>query len=239
MEVGHGFGPTAGPGLVMNHGAGLRITTAAGFTTTTIGPGVRAVTTTEITVGGGPRSSLSTSHSAITFRGIRFPTTIEIRDRVTTRSRPRTGNRDSNHPREDEAFQKAVTSVTTSDFGGDGVRFQPASGIMARKIVADAPVTGDLPLKPANLVVRKGSSDIGRGDRVTVGEATREARPSTRQTAQPGPPFARWVFRSTPELRKARVFGGRESKTETTDRVVTDGAVESKSTGASHARLNQ
>jgi hypothetical protein len=134
-------------------------------------------------------------------------------------------------PRENQAFQKAVTSVTTGDFGGDGVRFQPASGIMARKIIADAPVNGDLPLKPANVVGQKGSSDINRDERVTV--AKPRVKPAIDAPDRPtGAAVRKAGIPLDSELRKARVFGGRESKTMTTDRVVTDGAVESRPTGA-------
>jgi hypothetical protein len=55
-----------------------------GSTTTTIGPGVREVVTTEIEVGGGPRSSHFTFHSITITAGIRFITTNAIHTHVIT-----------------------------------------------------------------------------------------------------------------------------------------------------------
>ena len=55
--IGPGVRRTAGPGLDMNRGVGLLIITDVGSTTTTTGPGVRAVNTTGIEAGGGLRWS--------------------------------------------------------------------------------------------------------------------------------------------------------------------------------------
>ena len=82
--IGHGFRRMGGRGLVTNPGAGRRITTVAGSITTTVGPGVREVVTSEIEVGGVRRSSHFTFHSITITAGIRFITTSAIRTHVIT-----------------------------------------------------------------------------------------------------------------------------------------------------------
>jgi hypothetical protein len=54
--AGCGFHLMAGPGSAMNPGVGRLITMAAGFTTTTTGPGARAASSTGIAAGGDRRS---------------------------------------------------------------------------------------------------------------------------------------------------------------------------------------
>ena len=76
--IGCGVRLTAGRGLVMNRGAGRRITTDGGSITTIAGPGVRAVATTTNEVGGAPRLSPSISRSATITAGIRLITTSAI-----------------------------------------------------------------------------------------------------------------------------------------------------------------
>lgn len=83
MVAGYGVRLTVGRGLAMSHGAGLRITTDVGSFTTVIGHGVRAVLTTGITVGGGPRSSRSFISITIT-AGTHFTITSEIHIRAIT-----------------------------------------------------------------------------------------------------------------------------------------------------------
>ena len=87
MVIGRGVRRTVGRGSDTNRGAGRRITTAAGFSTTAAGSGCRAVISTRREAGGGPRSSrssVSIFHLAITSAGIRFRTTsaIHIRDSI-------------------------------------------------------------------------------------------------------------------------------------------------------------
>ena len=55
-DIGPGVRLMAGPGSDMSHGVGRLITTAAGFTTTTTGPGCRVAGSTESAVGGDQRS---------------------------------------------------------------------------------------------------------------------------------------------------------------------------------------
>src|ERR1051325_3528723 len=86
MATGPTCRPMAGAGLVMSRGAGRRITTVAGSTTTIIGPGVRVLRSIRIAVGGGRPSWLL---SPLTFRrtiliaGIRLTITRRIHARAT------------------------------------------------------------------------------------------------------------------------------------------------------------
>ena len=86
MDIGRGVHLTVGRGLATNRGDGLRITTAAGSTTTTTGHGCRAVISTEDEVGGDQRwlRLYLISHSVTTSAGIRCRTTTEIHTRVIT-----------------------------------------------------------------------------------------------------------------------------------------------------------
>ncbi len=87
--IGPGVHPMAGRGSAMNHGAGLRITTVAGFTTTTTGHGVRAANTTGIVVGGARlwwRLFQFIFHLETASVGIPSLITSVIHIRVTTRT---------------------------------------------------------------------------------------------------------------------------------------------------------
>jgi hypothetical protein len=78
----------------MNRGAGRPITTAAGFTTTITGRGVRAADFNETEVGGGLRWSRLTSPTATTFAGIHCHITSVTHARagiVTMNAGPDTG----------------------------------------------------------------------------------------------------------------------------------------------------
>jgi hypothetical protein len=81
--TGSGVRLTAGPGLVMNRGVGLRTTTVDGFTTVDIGPGVREARTTVVTAGG-VRHSSRLSPSTTTIVGTRLGIIIVIHIRETT-----------------------------------------------------------------------------------------------------------------------------------------------------------
>ena len=84
MDIGRGVRLTVGRGSATNLGDGRRITTVAGFITTTTGPGCRAVDSTANAVGGARRWLHSTSLSERTSAGTRCRTTIAIRIRVIT-----------------------------------------------------------------------------------------------------------------------------------------------------------
>ena len=86
MVIGFGVRHTDGPGLVTSRGVGRRITMDAGSITTTIGRGVRAAATTELTVGGDQRSWLLSTLTTTT-AGTHSATTSAIHIRVITTSR--------------------------------------------------------------------------------------------------------------------------------------------------------
>ena len=87
MVIGPGVRLTDGRGLVTSRGVGRLITTAAGSTTTTIGPGVRTVSTIAIVAGGVPRLSRSISLLGITSHGIHSLIIIGIPAPVITARR--------------------------------------------------------------------------------------------------------------------------------------------------------
>ena len=80
-DSGSGVRRTAGRGLVTNRGVGRRITTGVGYITTTGGRGCQEISSTASEVGGGRRSSYSTSRLVMTFVGIRYRITSGIRIR--------------------------------------------------------------------------------------------------------------------------------------------------------------
>lgn len=84
MDIGRGVRLTVGRGSATNRGVGLRITTAAGFITTTTGPGCHAAGSIETAVGGDPHWLHSTSRSATTSAGTRCRTTTAIHTRAIT-----------------------------------------------------------------------------------------------------------------------------------------------------------
>ncbi|HKR60490.1 MAG TPA: DUF6600 domain-containing protein, partial [Pyrinomonadaceae bacterium] len=141
--------------------------------------------------------------------------------------------RQQRRPTLDESvYHRAVTTASTKDFGADGVPFKGVNVAVARRIIGEAPVTGDLPLRPANVYSQKTNG--------TASDVT------TRVTAakQPVKPVADIVERPTgaairkagvpldAELRRTRVFGGRDVKLVTPETGVNEGAIESRSTGA-------
>jgi len=81
--IGSGARLTGGPGLVMSRGVGLRTTTADGFITADIGPGVREARTT-VVIAGGVRHWSRLSRSTTTIVGIRLGIIIVILIRETT-----------------------------------------------------------------------------------------------------------------------------------------------------------
>ena len=128
------------------------------------------------------------------------------------------------------AFRRAVTTSDAADFGGDGVRFKGASDTVARNVIATEPLKGDLPLRPANVYQQKGVGSADANVRATMAKprvqpaADIVVRPTGAGTRKTGLPL-------DADLRRARVFGGRESKSITPQPTVSD-SPESRSTGA-------
>lgn len=131
----------------------------------------------------------------------------------------------------DFAYRRAVTTTTLDDFGGDGGKFQAANEVLARRIVGDAPVKGELPLRPANVYMQKGNSQADANARVTL--AKPRVKPAADVAERPTGAAIRKVGSPLDgELRRSRVFGGRESKSITPDASFKDGPVETRPTGA-------
>lgn len=126
------------------------------------------------------------------------------------------------------AYERAVTISDIGEFGGDG-RFRGVSGALARRIINEPPVKGDLPLRPANVYSQKtlGGDVI---ERTTQSKA--RVKPAIDVTERPtGAAIRKVGLPLDGELRQSRVFGGRESKVVPSTRVP-DGSVESRPTGA-------
>ena len=121
---------------------------------------------------------------------------------------------------------RAVSSVAARDFGSDSARSRAASDDLARRVVNAEPLRGDLPVRPAT--VARGET----GDRVTTARPAR-VRPSVdvpeRQTGAsartPGVPLDN-------ELRRSRVFQGREPITAGPTENVVPNSPEARPTGA-------
>lgn len=136
-------------------------------------------------------------------------------------------------PRHSEvALTRAVTSTNANDFGGDGIRFQGVNEMIARRVVGDAPLKGDLPLRPANIYSRKGNNDQAETNtRITA--AKQSVKPAVDVLERPtGAAFRKVGSPLDAELRRSRVFGGRESKLSTPEAPLAGDAIDSRSTGA-------
>ena len=106
------------------------------------------------------------------------------------------------------AYRRGVTTATIGDFGGDNVRFKAANNALARKVVGDDPLKGDLLLRPANVVVR---NENGANTRVTL--AKPRVKPAADLVERPtGAAIRKPGVALDGELRNSRVFGGRETK---------------------------
>jgi hypothetical protein len=127
------------------------------------------------------------------------------------------------------AYRRAITTSDIGDFGGD-VRFKGVNDVLARQIVNEPPIKGDVPLRPANVFTQK----TGAGDaiaRTTL--AKPRVKPAVDITERPtGAGIRKVGLPLDAELRQSRVFGGREAKTITTTTPAKDGSVESRPTGA-------
>ena len=124
---------------------------------------------------------------------------------------------------------RGVTSTTAGDFGGDGVRFQGVNQTLARRVVDDEPL-GDVPVRPANVYLQKGT-DRTEGTRIAV--TTPRVKPAAEVIERPtGAAMRKVGMPLDGELRRSRVFGGRESKVASPDVRGSDDSVESRPTGA-------
>ncbi len=138
--------------------------------------------------------------------------------------------RGARQPRFNEiAYLRAISTTDAGDFGGDGVRFKGVNEAVGRRIIGTEPLKGDLPLRPANVYQQKGAGQSDTTARVTVAKPRVQragdfvVRPTGAAIRKTGAPL-------DAELRRARVFGGRESKSITPQTPANDS--DSRPTGA-------
>ncbi len=128
------------------------------------------------------------------------------------------------------AYLRAISTTNAGDFGGDGVRFKGVNEADGRRIIGTEPLKGDLPLRPANVYQQKGAGQADATARVTVAKPRVQpagdivVRPTGAAIRKTGAPL-------DAELRRARVFGGRESKSITPQTPISSDS-DSRSTGA-------
>ena len=129
------------------------------------------------------------------------------------------------------AYLRAVTTSDAADFGGDGVRFKGVNEVTARRILGEEPLKGDLPLRPANVYQQKVAGQENANARITM--AKPRVQPATDIVVRPtGAAIRKTGAPLDAELRRSRVFGGRESKAITPQTPVSDSSTDSKPTGA-------
>ena len=140
--------------------------------------------------------------------------------------------RPGRYPRFNEiAYLRAVSSAPIDDFGGDGVRFKSVNQVTARRILNDEPMKGDLPLRPTNVYRQKVTGEVDTNLRIT--QAKPRVKAATDIVERPtGAAIRKAGLPLDEELRRARVFGGREPKSLTPENKIVEGATESRSTGA-------
>ena len=161
-----------------------------------------------------------------------YPLSYHHRDPRSRRydSRPPVNRRRQRVQDDDVAYRRAVTTTTIDKFGGDG-RFDTVNDILARRIVGDAPLKGELPLRPANVYLQKGNSRVDTSERVTL--AKPRVKPAADVAERPtGAAIRKVGLPLDGELRRSRVFGGREAKSITPETSLKEGPVESRPTGA-------
>jgi len=138
--------------------------------------------------------------------------------------------RGARQPRFNEiAYLRAISTTEAGDFGGDSVRFKGVNEAVGRRIIGTEPLKGDLPLRPANIYQQKGAGQSDETARVTLAKPRVQpagdvvVRPTGAAIRKTGAPL-------DAELRRARVFGGRESKSITPPTSGSDS--DSRATGA-------
>lgn len=130
----------------------------------------------------------------------------------------------------DIAYRRAITTADIGEFGGDGVRFKSVSDVIARRVINDPPVAGDLPLRPANVYNQKLTGALDTNTRIT--QAKPRVKPAADIVERPtGAAIRKAGEPLDGELRRARVFGGREPKSLTRETKAADGVTDSPSTG--------
>ncbi|MGH8525090.1 MAG: DUF6600 domain-containing protein, partial [Gammaproteobacteria bacterium] len=142
------------------------------------------------------------------------------RDRLT----PLRDNELANLRRVNPAHLRAVTTIPARQFGSETGRLQPATDVLARRVMSADPWRGNLPVRPANTTVpadRNERTVIARPPRV-IPEVTLPTRFTGAMSRRPGVPL-------DDELRRTRVLNGRELRP--AGPAGTTGATEARPTG--------
>jgi hypothetical protein len=146
----------------------------------------------------------------------------------------------ANLRRVNPAYLRAVTGVSARDFGADGGKFQAVSEVAARRVMSAEPLRGDLPVRPANASADGGARG-DRSERVTVARPARVAPTVDLLGRSTGAAARTPGVALDNELRRSRVFNGREPSRQipmennapgVTAPGVTERATETRPTGA-------
>ena len=115
----------------------------------------------------------------------------------------------ANLRRVNPAYLRAVTSVSARDFGAEGGKFRAADEAVARRVMSGEPLRGDLPIRPA------GAGDRASGkqsERITIARPARLAPTVELPARSTGAATRRPGVALDDELRRSRVFNGREPR---------------------------
>jgi hypothetical protein len=141
------------------------------------------------------------------------------------------------------AYQRAVTTLPARDFGAGTGRAQPAAPELARRAVTSDPVRGRLPIAPVNVDANNTGSVSGRtragGTGIGAGvgaKGERMARPAVMDSArlperQMGAGARQPGVALDDELRRARVYRGRDPRSSVSDAVNVNGLPRTSDTG--------
>src|SRR4030095_4279504 len=125
------------------------------------------------------------------------------------------------------AYLRAVTSAPARAFGDDAVRAERAEALVARRALSSQPLRGGLPARP--VADRDGTSTTDRSSVVRPPRSDRvvdvPGRVTGAATRTPGAPL-------DDELRRSRVFNGREPRTASPADSSNVGPPENRPTGA-------
>lgn len=145
---------------------------------------------------------------------------------------PLRGNELANLQRINPAYLRAVTTLPASNFGTSTVRAQAAPADIARRAITSEPVRGSLPVRPVNARSSSSSADANTLSRTNV------ARPAPTAPARLLPNRPTGAATRTPgvaldnELRRTRLYNGREPRPAVVGSGMSSGATASGSTGA-------
>ena len=159
--------------------------------------------------------------------GQRDPHARYFRQQRPERLTPLRSNEIANLQRTNPIYQRAVTTLPAREFGQQAARTQAAPVEIARRAVTSEPVIGRLPIRPAEADANNQALPANR--RARAGVVARDdtsvapARPLLERatgaaTRRPGVPLDN-------ELRRARIFNGREPRPAATGEIrSSDGA---------------